>query len=167
MIGGCFLYILKLHFYPEECDRTKTPYVDFDRVKVSIWVFLFCFFAWLKQSVVNSRYGSHKAYRIAARLILWVVLEQWPACMPERQLQPGFLHGDPEPRQGHSSSAGSVQQQGRGLQGDSPKLPGRAVFCKPFAGTQFQGVIFPSPCCLPFCCISANFCVQKTCADEK
>ncbi|XP_040554694.1 lactosylceramide alpha-2,3-sialyltransferase isoform X2 [Gallus gallus] len=33
VIGGCFLYILKLHFYPEECDRTKTPYVDFDRVK--------------------------------------------------------------------------------------------------------------------------------------
>ncbi|XP_068799763.1 lactosylceramide alpha-2,3-sialyltransferase isoform X2 [Struthio camelus] len=33
VIGGCFLYILKLHFDPEECDRTKMPYVDLDRVK--------------------------------------------------------------------------------------------------------------------------------------
>uniref|UniRef100_A0A8B9I5E2 Lactosylceramide alpha-2,3-sialyltransferase n=1 Tax=Anser brachyrhynchus TaxID=132585 RepID=A0A8B9I5E2_9AVES len=33
VVGGCFLYILKLHFYPEECDRTKTPYVDLDRVR--------------------------------------------------------------------------------------------------------------------------------------
>lgn len=33
VVGGCFLYILKLHFGPEECDRTKMPYVDIDRVK--------------------------------------------------------------------------------------------------------------------------------------
>ncbi|XP_065693632.1 lactosylceramide alpha-2,3-sialyltransferase isoform X2 [Patagioenas fasciata] len=31
VVGGCFLYILKLHFGPEECDRTKMPYVDLDR----------------------------------------------------------------------------------------------------------------------------------------
>ncbi|KAK2539088.1 St3gal5 [Columba guinea] len=33
VVGGCFLYILKLHFGPEECDRTKMPYVDLDRVR--------------------------------------------------------------------------------------------------------------------------------------
>ncbi|XP_068259160.1 lactosylceramide alpha-2,3-sialyltransferase isoform X2 [Nyctibius grandis] len=31
VVGGCFLYILKLRFGPEECDRTKMPYVDLDR----------------------------------------------------------------------------------------------------------------------------------------
>lgn len=31
VVGGCFLYILKLHLDPEECDRTKMPYVDLDR----------------------------------------------------------------------------------------------------------------------------------------
>ncbi|KAM6346114.1 lactosylceramide alpha-2,3-sialyltransferase isoform 3-T3 [Podargus strigoides] len=33
VVGGCFLYILKLRFGPEECDRTKMPYVDLDRVR--------------------------------------------------------------------------------------------------------------------------------------
>ncbi|KAM9286504.1 lactosylceramide alpha-2,3-sialyltransferase [Cariama cristata] len=33
VVGGCFLYILKFHFGPEECDRTKMPYVDLDRVR--------------------------------------------------------------------------------------------------------------------------------------
>ncbi|NXS12107.1 SIAT9 sialyltransferase, partial [Neodrepanis coruscans] len=33
VVGGCFLYILKLHFGFEECDRAKTPYVDLDRVR--------------------------------------------------------------------------------------------------------------------------------------
>ncbi|XP_064007782.1 lactosylceramide alpha-2,3-sialyltransferase isoform X2 [Pogoniulus pusillus] len=33
VVGGCFLYLLKLHFGPEECDRTKLPYVDLDRVR--------------------------------------------------------------------------------------------------------------------------------------
>ncbi|XP_014750684.1 PREDICTED: lactosylceramide alpha-2,3-sialyltransferase isoform X4 [Sturnus vulgaris] len=33
VVGGCFLYILKLHFGPEECDRSKMPYVDLDRVR--------------------------------------------------------------------------------------------------------------------------------------
>lgn len=46
VVGGCFLYILKLHFYPEECDRTKTPYVDLDRVRVGIFWY---FSTWLKQ----------------------------------------------------------------------------------------------------------------------
>ncbi|XP_051475058.1 lactosylceramide alpha-2,3-sialyltransferase isoform X2 [Apus apus] len=31
VVGVCFFYILKLHFGPEECDRTKMPYVDLDR----------------------------------------------------------------------------------------------------------------------------------------
>ncbi|KAM6270009.1 lactosylceramide alpha-2,3-sialyltransferase isoform 2-T2 [Porphyrio hochstetteri] len=31
VVGGSFLYILKLQFGPEECDRTKMPYVDLDR----------------------------------------------------------------------------------------------------------------------------------------
>ncbi|XP_064275049.1 lactosylceramide alpha-2,3-sialyltransferase isoform X5 [Passer domesticus] len=31
VVGGCFLYILKLHLDPEECDRTKMPYVDLNR----------------------------------------------------------------------------------------------------------------------------------------
>ncbi|XP_059326243.1 lactosylceramide alpha-2,3-sialyltransferase isoform X2 [Ammospiza nelsoni] len=35
VVGGCFLYILKLRLDPEECDRTKMPYVDLDRVKRS------------------------------------------------------------------------------------------------------------------------------------
>ncbi|XP_069712624.1 lactosylceramide alpha-2,3-sialyltransferase isoform X2 [Phaenicophaeus curvirostris] len=33
LVGGCFLYILKLRFSPGECDRTKMPYVDPDRVR--------------------------------------------------------------------------------------------------------------------------------------
>ncbi|XP_009469972.1 PREDICTED: lactosylceramide alpha-2,3-sialyltransferase [Nipponia nippon] len=33
VVGACFLYILKVHFGPEECDRTKMPYVDLDRVR--------------------------------------------------------------------------------------------------------------------------------------
>ncbi|KAM6313579.1 lactosylceramide alpha-2,3-sialyltransferase isoform 2-T2 [Aegotheles albertisi] len=33
VVGGCFLYVLKFHFGPEECDRTKMPYVDLDRVR--------------------------------------------------------------------------------------------------------------------------------------
>ncbi|XP_066173421.1 lactosylceramide alpha-2,3-sialyltransferase isoform X1 [Sylvia atricapilla] len=33
VVGGCFLYILKLRFGLEECDRTQMPYVDPDRVK--------------------------------------------------------------------------------------------------------------------------------------
>ncbi|KAM6361628.1 lactosylceramide alpha-2,3-sialyltransferase isoform 3-T3 [Alca torda] len=33
VVGGCFLYILKLSFGPEECDRTKMLYVDLDRVR--------------------------------------------------------------------------------------------------------------------------------------
>ncbi|KAM6073125.1 lactosylceramide alpha-2,3-sialyltransferase isoform 3-T3 [Theristicus caerulescens] len=33
VVGGCFLYILIVHFGPEECDRTKMPYVDLDRVR--------------------------------------------------------------------------------------------------------------------------------------
>jgi len=39
VVGGCFVYILKLHFGPEECDRTKMPYVDLDRVRVGIFFF--------------------------------------------------------------------------------------------------------------------------------
>ncbi|XP_072718045.1 lactosylceramide alpha-2,3-sialyltransferase isoform X9 [Ciconia boyciana] len=31
VVGACFLYILKLRFGPEECDRTKMPFVDLDR----------------------------------------------------------------------------------------------------------------------------------------
>lgn len=57
VVGGCFLYILKLHFGPEECDRTKMPYVDVDRVKVGIfWLF---FPIWLK----NRSYWQHESYR--------------------------------------------------------------------------------------------------------
>ncbi|KFP11169.1 Lactosylceramide alpha-2,3-sialyltransferase, partial [Egretta garzetta] len=33
VVGGCFLYIVKLRFGPEECDRTKMPFVDLDRVR--------------------------------------------------------------------------------------------------------------------------------------
>ncbi|XP_072718038.1 lactosylceramide alpha-2,3-sialyltransferase isoform X3 [Ciconia boyciana] len=33
VVGACFLYILKLRFGPEECDRTKMPFVDLDRVR--------------------------------------------------------------------------------------------------------------------------------------
>ncbi|XP_053921309.1 lactosylceramide alpha-2,3-sialyltransferase isoform X4 [Cuculus canorus] len=33
LVGGCFLYILKLRFGPGECDRTKMPYVDLNRVR--------------------------------------------------------------------------------------------------------------------------------------
>ncbi|XP_039920514.1 lactosylceramide alpha-2,3-sialyltransferase isoform X3 [Hirundo rustica] len=33
VVGGCLLYILKLHFGPEECDRTQMPYVDLDRIR--------------------------------------------------------------------------------------------------------------------------------------
>ncbi|XP_068023777.1 lactosylceramide alpha-2,3-sialyltransferase isoform X2 [Melanerpes formicivorus] len=33
VVGGCFLYFLKFRFGPEECDRTKLPYVDLHRVR--------------------------------------------------------------------------------------------------------------------------------------
>lgn len=52
VVGGCFLYILKLHFGPEECDRTKMPYVDLDRVRVGIF-WLFFFFSLGLKKVIN------------------------------------------------------------------------------------------------------------------